>query len=44
MGAGFNYRLFGSSNIRIDYACANMGCLCGISRSTLGLTFENNTE
>ncbi len=39
MGAGLNYRLFGSSNIRIDYAYADMGRLGSISRYTLGLTF-----
>jgi len=39
MGAGLNYRLFGSSDIRIDYAYADMGRLGGISRYTLGLTF-----
>jgi hypothetical protein len=39
LGAGLNYRLFGSSNIRIDYAYADLGRLGGISRYTLGLTF-----
>lgn len=39
LGAGLNYRLFGASNIRIDYAFADMGRLGEISRFTLGLTF-----
>jgi len=39
MGAGLNYRLFGASNIRIDYAYADLGRLGDISRFTLGLMF-----
>ena len=39
LGAGLNYKLFGSSNIRVDYAFADMGRLGEISRFTLGLTF-----
>ena len=39
LGAGLNYRLFGASNIRIDYAFADMGRLGEISRFTLGMTF-----
>lgn len=38
-GAGLNYHLFGASNIRIDYAYADMSRLGSISRFTLGLTF-----
>ncbi len=38
-GAGLNYTLFGSSNIRIDYAYADMGRLGTIPRYTLGFTF-----
>jgi len=39
LGAGLNYHLFGASNIRVDYAYADMGRLGDISRFTLGLTF-----
>jgi len=38
-GGGINYRLFGASNIRIDYAYADMSRLGSISRFTLGLYF-----
>ena len=39
MGAGLDYKLFGASNIRVDYAFANLGRLGDISRFTLGLNF-----
>lgn len=39
LGGGLNYRLFGASNIRVDYAYADMGRLGDISRFTLGMTF-----
>ncbi len=39
MGAGLNYKLFGASNIIVDYAYSDMGRLGGISRYTLGITF-----
>lgn len=39
MGAGLDYKLFGASNIIIDYGYADMGRLGGISRYTLGITF-----
>ncbi len=39
LGGGLKYRLFGASNIRVDYAYADMGRLGDISRFTLGLTF-----
>jgi hypothetical protein len=39
LGGGLNYRLFGASNIRIDYAYADLGRLGEISRFTLGLNF-----
>ena len=37
MGAGLYYKLFGSSNIHVDYAYTDMGRFGGISRFTLGL-------
>ena len=39
MGAGIDYKLFSASNIRVDYAFADMGRLGDVSRFTLGLTF-----
>jgi opacity protein-like surface antigen len=38
-GAGINYRLFGQSNIKLDYAYTDFGRLKNTNRFTLGLNF-----